>query len=44
MNLKKIIDLIEEKEFEKGLIEVHKLLNSEESVELLNLLGIKCSK
>lgn len=40
MNLKKIIDLIEEKKFEKGLIEVQKLLNIEESVELLNLLGI----
>ena len=40
MNLKKIVDLIEKKEFEKGLIEVHKLLNIQESADLLNLLGI----
>ena len=40
MNLKKIIDLIENKEFEKGLIEVNKLLNIEENVELFNLRGI----
>ena len=40
MNLKKIVDLIEKKEFEKGLIEVHKLLNIKESADLLNLLGI----